>query len=128
MGLARSEGEAGQLGWRGAEEVARMGLALWPTRLAKGAGEEAERGRRWRWAGELAGGQECPASSPVGVGAGSPGNRPLPGTHPLHQEASRVRPPVHPPCWPGGKRPGQQRQKESWPFPLGTGKWRIGEE
>ena len=55
MGLARSEGEAGQLGWRGAEEVARLGLALRPTRLAKGAGEGAERGRRWRWAGELAG-------------------------------------------------------------------------
>ena len=52
MGLARSEGEAGQLGWRGAEEVARLGLALRPTRLAKGAGEEAERGRRWRWARE----------------------------------------------------------------------------
>ena len=52
LGLARSEGEAGQLGWRGAEEVARLGLALRPTRLAKGAGEEAERGRRWRWARE----------------------------------------------------------------------------
>ena len=48
LGLARSEGEAGQLGWRGAEEVARLGLARRPTRLAKGAGEEAERGRRWR--------------------------------------------------------------------------------
>ena len=66
MGLARSEGEAGQLGWRGAEEVARLGLALRPTRLAKGAGEEAERGRCWRWAL----GRSRWGSRPVGDGSG----------------------------------------------------------
>ena len=59
MGLARSEGEAGQLGWRGAEEVARLGLALRPTRLAKGAGEEAERGRLELGLGALALGKQA---------------------------------------------------------------------
>jgi len=66
LGLARSEGEAGQLGWRGAEEVARLGGGVGPRRVAKGAGEEAERGRRWRWAL----GRSRWGSRPVGDGSG----------------------------------------------------------
>ena len=54
MGLARSEGEAGQLGWRGAEEVARLGVALRPTRLAAI--------RRWRWHGRVRLGRMCPVA------------------------------------------------------------------